>query len=580
MAPDFSKLNKEDLIKVVEKLRARKKYGLIWDEERTKEKFEKEAENALPVLREIASKKLTSSPGDLAHILIEGDNYHTLSVLNYTHQGKVDVIYIDPPYNTGAKDWKYNNHYVESTDTYRHSKWLSMMKKRLLLAKNVLADDGIICVTIDDYEVARLTLLMEELFGEINHLGTIVIKNNPSGRSTEKGFSIAHEYALFFSKSPKASIGRLERNENQIARYGERDNLGSFEWVNFRKHGATREESPAMFYPIYLTKRRIRIPMVKWNEKKREWIVLEKVKGNETIVLPIDDHGFERRWKWSIERAQREIREMKVGVDRNGNLAVYIKSRLNEEGMLPLTWWDNKLYSATAYGTNLIKEMFSKLQAFSYPKSLWAVRDCLKVMSQKKSAVILDFFAGSGTTGHAVLEMNKADGGSRQFILCTNNENGIATDVCLPRIKKAIEGYKTPKGEKIMGLGGNLRYFKTAFVKNSLSQDDLKIRITNECTEMLCLREGIFDEIKANGHYRIFKTGNRIMAVYYSLDRKGIVHLKKELDKLDGDKVLYCFTLDPLGLDKKDFDSWDNISLEPIPQKILDIYEEIYEYKS
>ncbi|HNU96614.1 MAG TPA: DNA methyltransferase, partial [Candidatus Magasanikbacteria bacterium] len=198
---------------------------------------------------------------------------------------------------------------------------------------------------------------------------------------------------------------------------------------------------------------------------------------------------------------------------------------------------------------------------------------------KNKNSIILDFFSGSGTTGHAVLELNKEDKGSRNFILCTNNEENICTDVCYPRLEKAIKGYKLLSiNKKIDGLGGNLKYYKTAFVKNSISRDDLKMRITRECTEMLCLREGIFDEVKAKPDYHIFEQNGRIMGVYYSMERDSLAQLKKELDKMEGKKILYCFTFDPLGLDKNDFADWQGVSLEPIPQKILDIYEQIYEY--
>jgi adenine-specific DNA-methyltransferase len=172
--------------------------------------------------------------------------------------------------------------------------------------------------------------------------------------------------------------------------------------------------------------------------------------------------------------------------------------------------------------------------------------------------------------------LNKEDGGERQFILCTNNENNICTDVCYPRIKKVILGHKDYPD--ITSIPANLKYFKTAFVKKTISKDSLKIRITKECTEMLCLREGIFGEKKKTNDYRVFEQNGRVMAVYYSLERSELKTLKKDLDKMQGDKILYCFTLDPLGLDKKDFRDWKGVSLEPIPQKILDVYESIYEY--
>ena len=198
---DYSKLSKEELIAMVEKLDSRKKYGLIWDEEKVKEQFEKDAENALPVLKEISSKEITNKDAPQpVNILIEGDNYHALSVLNFTHQGKIDVIYIDPPYNTGARDWKYNNSYIDESDSFRHSKWVSFMYKRLQLSKQILADDGIICVTIDDYELPRLLMIMEEIFGEENHLGTAAIRINPGGRKTKRSLAQQHEYAIFFAK--------------------------------------------------------------------------------------------------------------------------------------------------------------------------------------------------------------------------------------------------------------------------------------------------------------------------------------------------------------------------------------------
>ena len=472
MAKDYSQLSKEELVKIVEKLESRKKYGLIWDEEKVKEQFEKDAENALPVLKEIASKEITDKDKSKpVNILIEGDNYHALSVLNFTHQGIVDAIYIDPPYNTGAKDWKYNNDFVDSNDSYRHSKWISFMDKRLRLAKNLLKEDGIICVTIDDYEIPRLMILMEEIFGEHNHLGTIVIRNNPAGRSTTKGVSITHEYAIFFGKSEISQVCRLERNQTQIDRYDQKDEKGAFEWVNFRKPGSMRVESPSMFYPIFITPDSVRIPNIQWDSKKEEWIALEKPKKGEQVIYPIDDNGEERRWRYGVERARAEINEFKPKIQKR-KLHAYVKGRLNDEGILPMTWWDKKEYSSTAYGTNLLKDIFSELQVFSYPKSIFAVMDCLKVLSDKNDALFLDFFAGSGTTGHAVMELNKEDNGSRSFILCTNNENRICEEITYPRIKNVMVGYKNRRGGKIDGLGGSLKYFKTKFIKKQSNGDD------------------------------------------------------------------------------------------------------------
>ncbi len=559
---DYSKLEKDDLLKVIEKLESRKKYGLIWDEEKTKEQFEKESENALPVLKEVKGKEIKTDPAKPINILIEGDNYHTLSVLNYTHQGKIDVIYIDPPYNTGNKSWKYNNSYVELDDSFKHSKWLSFMYKRLRLAKGVLAEDGIICVTIDDYEFPRLLLIMEELFGEDNHLGTAAIRINPGGRKTKRSLAAQHEYAVFFAKSPNTLVAKIIKPISEKTHSYKQDADGSwYEERGLRKEGqdSLAAEDSKRYYPIYYD------PKTGTISSKRK-LKIE--------ILPIDTQGQKRIWRRDkddinllFQKGDLIYKKTKYGDQ------IYFKFRGGIDGETPKSFWDDVKYSASEHGTQVLDKILGKTSMFPFPKSWYAVADCIRVCSAKPNAIVLDFFAGSGTTAQSVLELNKEDKGSRQFILCTNNEGDIAVDVCYPRVKNVIKGHAS-----VAGIGGNLKYFKTAFVKKSISRDDLKIRITRECTEMLCLREGIFEEAKKRNDYRIFKQNGRVMAVYYALERDGLMGLKKDLDTIKGEKILYCFTLDPLGLDKEDFVDWENVSLEPIPQKILDIYEQIYEY--
>ena len=429
-----------------------KKYGLVFEEHR--EGIDEVLENNLPVLTE--DTDLFIDNGGQMNFLIEGDNLASLKLLEKTHKGRIDLIYIDPPYNTGAKNWIYDNDYVDSNDLFRHSKWLSFMKNRLKSAYNLLSCDGIIIVTIDDYEVDTLTLLMDELFGEEHRLATIIIKNNPSGRSTVSGVSISHEYALFYCKNDNVKLGRLPRNEAQIARYKETDSNGRFEWVNFRKHGGYKEDAPSMYYPIYIKKdgSSFRIPKLLWNERIKEYSILEESETDELVSLPIDEEGRQRRWKWGLDRALTQQSDMSVRLDRNKVPAIYIKARMKEEGMLPLTVWDSKEYSSTEYGANLLSKIMGG-KKFDYPKSLYAVIDCLKVGNAKKDTIILDFFAGSGTTGHAVMKLNAEDGGSRKFILCTNNENNICRDVTYERIKRVIakEDYKA-----------SLKYFKVDYL--------------------------------------------------------------------------------------------------------------------
>ena len=286
-------------------------------------------------------------------------------------------------------------------------------------------------------------------------------------------------------------------------------------------------------------------------------------------IYPIDKNGVERKWRFSRQSIE-GIKDELICQNIREELVILRDKR---DFRWKTVWTDAK-YNANVYGTQLVNK-FVKTR-FPFPKSLYAVEDCLKACIHPKDAVILDFFAGSGTTAHAVLLLNKKDGGKRKFILCTNNENGIAEDICYPRVKKVIGGHKDVPD--ITGIPSHLKYFKTKFVKKNTNGDDFKTRITHECTEMLCLREGVFDEVKKTDQYRIFQQGNKTLAVYYSLDRKTLPTLKKELEKMDGEKTLYCFTLDATGLSKTEFANWHRVTLEPIPQKILDVYKQIYEY--
>lgn len=387
-------------------------------------------------------------------LIVHSDNYHGLQALRTKFRASVNGIYIDPPYNTSASEIIYKN-------SFKHSSWLSLMDSRITPSKDYLKPDGIICVTIDDFEHYRLKGILENTFGD--HLGTIPIRNNPSGRSTAKGVSIAHEYALFYSYSEnsKASVGRLERSEKQQNRYSEKDKNGFFEWVNFRKHGGYKEESPKMYYPFYATKDSFRIPDIEWNDESKEWDVLEKPKGEEIVIYPIDEDGNLRRWKWGIDRTRKYLKsDFKVSLDKNKQLGIYMKARLNNEGILPLTWWDSKLYSATAYGTNLLNDIFLKPGSFSYPKSIYAVVDSIRTMNVPDNGLILDYFPGSGTTFHATQYLNQQDSGDRKCVLI--EQGGYIYSVIIPRIKKIAYTFDwkdgKPKDGSMNGLGVFFKY--------------------------------------------------------------------------------------------------------------------------
>jgi adenine-specific DNA-methyltransferase len=403
------------------------------------------------------------------HTLIEADNYHALQLLEYLYGGQVDCIYIDPPYNTGAKDWKYNNNYVDVNDSWRHSKWLSMMKKRLLLAKQLLKPTGILIITIDDYEIHHLRCLLETSpLSELSNLGIACIRSNPGGRATLNGMAVNHEYAIFLGRSPESQLGRMPRTEGQIARYNHIDERGAFEWVNFRKHGAdsSRDDRPKQYYPIYVCGQKIKVPQMTWDQGTKMWVDIEEPNANELPVWPINPRGGEKVWSWGSDRVKDNLSEFEARLVPNKGVQIYKKERVPlDEGRLPGTWWDSTFYSANESGTKFLQKIFSGESPFDFPKSLYAVIDCLKAagLAINKQALVLDFFAGSGTVLNGVNLLNAADGGSRQCILVTNNEvsaeemkalkeqgfmpgdaeyekHGICQSVTYPRSKYSILG--------------------------------------------------------------------------------------------------------------------------------------------
>lgn len=378
--------------------------------------------------------QLLEAIGDLEDrtdgVLFHSENFQALNFLRTRYAKSIDCIYADPPYNTSATEIIYKN-------SYKHSSWLSLMADRISLAYGLLARGGGLCVTIDDFEFHRLRSLLEDICSAESIMGVAAIKNNPSGRATAKGFSIAHEYAVFVGKGEESEIGRLTHSEEQRSRYKEIDSDGQFEWVNFRKHGganANRIARPKLFYGIFVSETAIRIPQQAWNETLRHWEILEEPNEDEVLVYPVTPGGDEKTWKWGIDTSRENLCELRPGRDQSGRLAVYRKARFNDEGTLPRTLWDKKEYSSTEYGTNLLARIFGEKEVFSFPKSVHAVSDCLRVAHSHEDSTNLDFFAGSGTTGHSIIEMNRADGGSRRFVLV--EMGGHLNDALLPRLKK------------------------------------------------------------------------------------------------------------------------------------------------
>jgi adenine-specific DNA-methyltransferase len=407
-------------------------------------------------------------------LLIHGENFQALNILLEEYREKVNCIYIDPPYNTPASEILYKNE-------YKHSSWLSLLENRLRICGPLLGPEGNLCITIDDFESHRLKLLLERVFGKDSIIGCAAIRSNPSGRATPKGFSIAHEYALFVAVSGVFEIGRLPHSEQQIARYSEKDELGRFEWVNFRKHGganAFRTARPAMYYPIFVLGSKVRIPQMSWDNERREWIIEEEPKKGETVVFPIRVVGsntYEMTWKWGAETARKQLNELCSRTDQNGELGVYRKSRLRQEGTLPRTWWDKTIYSATEYGTNLLADVMGYANAFPFPKSIHATKDCLKVSGIEEDGIVLDLVAGSGTTGHGVINLNREDRGQRKFILAEVDDR--FDTILLARIKKIIftpewkdgKPKRMPNEEEAKRSPGIIKYFSVESYEDALN---------------------------------------------------------------------------------------------------------------
>jgi adenine-specific DNA-methyltransferase len=524
---------KEELLEVVKGLKRRKKF-----------------------LEEVPERAIKKGQSEVTNLIIEGDNYHSLSVLNYTHAGKVDVIYMDPPYNTGSTDWKYNNDYVDAEDAFRHSKWASFMNRRLKLAANLLTKDGILVVTIDNYEVHNLRHLMEENLPDRDFVITI-IEHNHRGRA-KSNFALTHEYAIWAIPRGKDLITRKKEYADDAI-------------LNLRRTGqnSLRKDRPNMFYGVLVNRKTLEIigttdPLLgKYN-------VSELNSNSELeLVLPIDKDGTERRWYYGKERL---LSEAKTG----GALARSVRGRIEiyfkfaGKPIRRKSVWTGPQYDSSSHGTVLLNKILGR-DAFSYPKSIWAVKECLEAASDKNDAIILDCFAGSGTTGHAALLMNQEDGGSRSFILCTNNENQIAQEVTYPRIKSVIDGYSEAEG-----IPANLRYFKTKFVDRQRCDDQTRIELVARSTEMICLRENAFEVVSNLEGYRLFAGNKHYAAIVF--EPESIHEIKSELSRLNDNKPvhIYVFSLSNDTYESDFADLERKHELRPIPESILEVYRRIF----
>ena len=276
------------------------------------------------------------------HLLINADNFHALQLLLYCYEGKVDVIYIDPPYNTGARDWKYNNDYVDKTDSFRHSKWLAMIRRRLLLAKRLLKPTGVLIIAIDDNEVHHLRCLVDSIFSPELHMGTVCVRHKPGGTTTARKIARSHEYAFFYAASTEVAPCMVMRTEEQLSRFKHSDKDGAFEWENFRKHGqgCRKDDRPRQHYPIWLSpKGKLRVPKMEYDDKSKNWIINELLPPGVVEIWP--NKGKEKRvWLWSPENFTPNPTLFKYK-NKKGEHCIYKKRRPNRVGVVPNTSWND-----------------------------------------------------------------------------------------------------------------------------------------------------------------------------------------------------------------------------------------------
>lgn len=577
-------LDNETKSQLLELLHERKRYGLVWEDK--PEAAEERLQSELPILREVKERAIISDdPAAPNHILIEGDNLEALTTLSYTHEGKIDVIYIDPPYNTGNKDFVYNDSYVDTEDQFRHSKWLSFMAKRLKIAKRLLSDKGVIFISIDDNEMAQLKLLCDDpsLFGASNYLSTFHVQVRYADKSLteEKAFKPLMEYVLMYAKDASRFVPKREKVD-----YG----LDSFCWkIEELSKGET----------IFVGKQEVEV------FKPGMW----RVERTQGCI-----EGLKETWitgsiytKMSYGTVFKTIVEPRVSIDGLGCLYKVIGR--GDDGLgyryytgpAKATATKGKMFSAMPLekkeqflsGKNPQREL-PILTVYDYAPDFGNIRHeggvpfasgkkPIKMLKQlldmcsNKDACVLDFFAGSGSTAHATMQLNCEDGGRRTSILVTNNENNICEEVTFVRLKNVICGYANYEG-----LHANtLRYFKTDFVARE-SSATAKRELMYAAADMLCIKNNIYAEQPIFGSRkfrkdvcRYFQDGERSMLVIYNPD--AIETIVEEIQKMQIETpiLVYVFSLNDYAMDADFEDVSEKVSLCALPDAILRAYQRV-----
>ncbi len=552
-----------------------KKYGLVWEDK--PEDVEERLRDELPVLREVKDKAILSDEPDAPnHILIEGDNLEALTALSYTHEGKIDVIYIDPPYNTGKKDeFKYNDKYIDSEDDFRHSKWLSFISKRIKLAYRLLSDNGVIFISIDDNEYAQLKMLCDNIFNrssnpkESNCLGVLIWD---LGTGTQAGhFTRAHEYVLVYAKK-KSNIPNFSGGDGVI------------------DHSALKKISKKNPPVDYVFKAGTKFMAQDGTELSGIWggsESTELIEGRmicENKVLKYDVKlraGFAminqmKSWfkgEYTLDSKGQHVTEFYFN---SSGILHYVKEKsiINPPTVI-------KDVASTKAGSKELSNIIGINDSFEYPKPTALISWLISLLNSPK--VILDFFAGSGTTLHATMQLNAEDGGHRQCILVTNNENNICEEVTYERNKRVINGYSTPKGVEVEGLKQNtLRYYQTDYISRDRTQKNMRDLVA-AATDLLCIKEDLYDEQKTFGRFKLkpqlaryFNNGRKHMLIVYREEL--IDEIAAEIKNLDFGKMrlkIYVFSPGRYAFNDNFREVEDKVELVALPAAIYDAYQKV-----
>ncbi|MEM9673276.1 MAG: site-specific DNA-methyltransferase [Bacteroidota bacterium] len=508
------------------------RFGLVWEESAHPETVVEMAEQMFPALKPVPSLDITGKEESPPHYIIEGDNYHALSALTITHAQRVDVIYIDPPYNTGNPHLTYHDNRKGKSAANRHSKWLNFMYHRLRLAQELLTEDGVLFISIDDREMAHLKLLCDGLFGSDNFIGNFVWVNRTTPNDAANKFAADHEYILVYARNRQHF--QLKGVPKGFSKYINRDNDPNGPWMPDNPSAASGTEKDR--FPI-------------------------KNPHTGEVYYPPDG----RYWAFAKRRVKEWTKSGKLVFPQEEGKRFVLKKYLSElkSDYKPASSIINSVL--TSHGTKELKQLFSGGSPIKYPKPTALLKYLLGLI-EKKDGVFLDFFAGSGTTGQAILELNQEDGGTRQCVLCNNNENDLCREVLHPRLQKISEGYTVDAPRKevlyerkftvntlkkagtylreisalseqyqddydelkqslkdntlrlegirkrpvtVAGSNTSFRYFQTQFIP---PQDT---RIRQACAHLLCLREQTFDPVHVTLHWQVYRSANQTMAICF-----------------------------------------------------------------